>query len=64
MDIVVVRENTEDLYAGLEHEMVPGVAESMKIITERGVDSHRAYAFEYARKTNRKRVTSSTRRTS
>ena len=42
VDLVIVRENTEDLYAGLEHEVVPGVVESLKIITERGVDAHRA----------------------
>ena len=35
VDLVIVRENTEDLYAGLEHEVVPGVVESLKIITER-----------------------------
>jgi isocitrate dehydrogenase (NAD+) len=57
IDLVIVRENTEDLYSGLEHEVVPGVVESLKIITE--VASMRAatFAFEYARKHRRKRVT-------
>jgi isocitrate dehydrogenase (NAD+) len=57
VDLVIVRENTEDLYSGLEHEVVPGVVESLKIITE--VASMRAavFAFEYARRHRRKRVT-------
>ena len=42
VDLVIVRENTEDLYAGLEHEVVPGVVESLKIITGSGVDADRA----------------------
>ena len=42
VDLVIVRENTEDLYAGLEHEVVPGVVESLKIITDDVVDPHRA----------------------
>ncbi len=41
VDLVIVRENTEDLYAGLEHEVVPGVVESLKIITRARVDAHR-----------------------
>jgi isocitrate dehydrogenase (NAD+) len=41
VDLVIVRENTEDLYSGLEHEVVPGVVESLKIITERGLDTRR-----------------------
>ena len=41
VDLVIVRENTEDLYSGLEHEVVPGVVESLKIITDAGVDAHR-----------------------
>ena len=43
VDLVIVRENTEDLYSGLEHEVVPGVVESLKIITEKRVDAHRAF---------------------
>ena len=58
IDLVVVRENTEDLYAGLEHEVVPGVVESLKIITERASTRIGTFAFDYARKHGRKRVTS------
>ena len=57
VDIVVVRENTEDLYSGLEHEVVPGVVESLKIITERASTRIARFAFEYARRHGRKRVT-------
>ncbi|MDQ3266709.1 MAG: isocitrate dehydrogenase (NAD(+)) [Myxococcota bacterium] len=56
VDLVVVRENTEDLYAGLEHIVVPGVVESIKIITEKASTRIARFAFEYARKHNRKRV--------
>ena len=41
VDLVIVRENTEGLYAGLEHEVVPGVVESLKIITEKASHAHR-----------------------
>jgi isocitrate dehydrogenase (NAD+) len=58
IDMVIVRENTEDLYAGLEHEVVPGVVESLKIITERASTRIGKFAFDYARKHGRKRVTS------
>jgi isocitrate dehydrogenase (NAD+) len=58
VDLVIVRENTEDLYAGLEHEVVPGVVESLKIITERASTRIARFAFEYARKHGRKKVTS------
>src|SRR5438105_12877916 len=57
VDIIVVRENTEDLYSGLEHEVVPGVVESIKIITERASTRIARFAFEYARTHGRKRVT-------
>ena len=57
IDLVVVRENTEDLYSGLEHEVVPGVVESLKIITERASTRIAKFAFEYARTHGRKRVT-------
>ena len=57
IDLVVVRENTEDLYAGLEHEVVPGVVESLKIITEKASTRIAKFAFEYARTHGRKRVT-------
>lgn len=57
VDLIIVRENTEDLYAGLEHEIVPGIVESLKIITERASTRIAKFAFEYARKFGRKRVT-------
>jgi len=57
IDLVIVRENTEDLYAGLEHEVVPGVVESLKIITEEASTRVARFAFDYARAHNRKRVT-------
>jgi isocitrate dehydrogenase (NAD+) len=57
VDLVIVRENTEDLYAGLEHVVVPGVVESLKIITAKASTRIARYAFEYARKNGRKRVT-------
>ena len=57
VDLVIVRENTEDLYSGLEHEVVPGVVESLKIITEEASKRIATFAFEHARKHGRKRVT-------
>jgi isocitrate dehydrogenase (NAD+) len=57
VDLVIVRENTEDLYSGLEHEVVPGVVESLKIITERASTRIARFAFEHARRHGRKRVT-------
>ncbi len=57
VDIVVVRENTEDLYSGLEHVVVPGVVESIKIITEKASLRISRFAYEYARRHGRKRVT-------
>ena len=57
IDLVIVRENTEDLYAGLEHEVVPGVVESLKIITAEASRRVASFAFEYARTHGRKRVT-------
>ncbi|HEV2492405.1 MAG TPA: isocitrate dehydrogenase (NAD(+)) [Terriglobia bacterium] len=57
LDLVVVRENTEDLYAGLEHTVAPGVVESLKIITERASTRIARFAFEYACKAERKRIT-------
>ena len=56
VDLVVVRENTEDLYAGIEHIVVPGVVESLKIITEKASTRICKYAFEYAVKMGRKKV--------
>lgn len=57
VDMVVVRENTEDLYSGLEHEVVPGVIESLKIITERASRRIARFAFEYARREGRRKIT-------
>src|ERR1700720_3480330 len=57
VNLTLVRENTEDLYSGLEHEVVPGVVESLKIITERASTRIAKCAFAYARTHNRKRVT-------
>ena len=57
VDLVIVRENTEDLYAGLEHEVVPGVVESLKIITEKASTRIARFAFEHARQHGRKKVT-------
>jgi isocitrate dehydrogenase (NAD+) len=57
VDLVVVRENTEDLYAGIEHQVTPGVVESVKIITARASTRIARFAFEYARKNGRTSVT-------
>jgi isocitrate dehydrogenase (NAD+) len=57
VDVVVVRENTEDLYSGLEHVVVPGVVESLKIITERASTNIALFAFQYALTHGRERVT-------
>jgi isocitrate dehydrogenase (NAD+) len=56
VDIVLVRENTEDLYSGLEHEVVPGVVESLKIITEKASTRIARFAFEHAKKHGRKKI--------
>ncbi len=57
LDLIVVRENTEDLYSGIEHVVVPGVVESIKIITEKASTRVSRFAFEYARREGRKKVT-------
>jgi isocitrate dehydrogenase (NAD+) len=57
VDLVVVRENTEDLYSGLEHTVVPGVVESLKIITAAASTRIAKFAFEHARASGRRRVT-------
>ena len=57
VDLVIVRENTEDLYAGLEHQIIPGVVESLKIITEKASTRISEVAFAHARSNGRKRVT-------
>jgi isocitrate dehydrogenase (NAD+) len=57
VDLIIVRENTEDLYSGIEHEVVPGVVESLKIITESASTRIAKFAFAYAKRLGRKRVT-------
>jgi isocitrate dehydrogenase (NAD+) len=57
LDLVVVRENTEDLYSGIEHVVVPGVVESIKVITEKASTRIARFAFEFARSEGRKKVT-------
>jgi isocitrate dehydrogenase (NAD+) len=56
VDLIIVRENTESLYSGLEHEVVPGVIESLKIITEKASTRIARFAFDYARKHERKKI--------
>jgi len=57
VDLIIVRENTEDLYSGLEHEVVPGVVESLKIITEKASTRIAEFAFNHARRHGRRQVT-------
>jgi len=57
LDMAIFRENTEDLYAGLEHEVVPGVVESLKIITRAASLKIARATFEYARREGRRKVT-------
>ncbi len=56
VDLIIVRENTEGLYSGIEHEVVPGVVESLKIITEKASTRIAKWAFEYARARGRKKI--------
>lgn len=56
VDLIIIRENTEGLYSGIEHEVVPGVVESLKIITEKASTRISRFAFEYARKNKRKKI--------
>ncbi len=56
VDLIVVRENTEDLYAGIEHQVTPGVVESVKVITARASTRIARFAFEFARRNGRKSV--------
>ena len=56
VDLIIVRENTEDLYAGLEVMVVPGVAQSLKIITRKGSTRIAKFAFDYAQKHGRKKI--------
>ncbi len=57
VDLIVVRENTEDLYSGLEHQVVPGVVESLKIITSKASKRIAHFAFSYATRHRRRKVT-------
>jgi isocitrate dehydrogenase (NAD+) len=57
VDLIVVRENTEDLYSGIEHVVVPGVVETIKIITEQASTRIAKFAFEHAEREKRKKVT-------
>jgi isocitrate dehydrogenase (NAD+) len=57
VDIVVIRENTESLYSGVENEITPGVVTSIKVATEKGCTRIARWAFEYARKRGRKKIT-------
>ncbi len=57
VDLVIVRENTEDLYAGIEHMVGEDAAETIKIITRKGSERIARYAFDYARREGRKKVT-------
>jgi len=56
VDLIIFRENTEGLYSGIEHEVIPGVVESLKIITEKASTRISRFAFEYARKNQRKKI--------
>lgn len=56
IDLFVVRENTEGLYSGIEHEVVPGVVESLKIMTEKACTRIAKFAFEFARTNGRKKI--------
>ena len=56
LDLIIVRENMEDLYSGVELEIVPGVVQALKIITEKGSTRIAKFAFDYARKHGRKKI--------
>ena len=56
IDLIVVRENTEGLYSGIEHEVVPGVVESLKIMTEKACTRIAKFAFDFARRNGRKKI--------
>lgn len=57
LDLVVIRENTEGLYSGIEHEVVPGVVESLKIITRVATERIAQFAFKFAEKNGRRKIT-------
>ena len=56
IDLIVVRENTEGLYSGIEHEVIPGVVESLKIMTEKACTKISKFALDFARRNGRKKV--------
>lgn len=56
VDLIIIRENTEGLYVGLEHEVVPGVVESLKVITAKASTRIAKWAFEYARRHGRRKI--------
>jgi isocitrate dehydrogenase (NAD+) len=56
VDLIIIRENTEGEYVGLEHEVVPGVVTSLKVITQKGSTRISQFAFDYARKHGRKKI--------
>jgi isocitrate dehydrogenase (NAD+) len=56
VDLIIIRENTEGEYVGLEHEVVPGVVESLKVITKKGSTRIAKFAFEYAHKHGRRNI--------
>ncbi len=57
MDVIIIRENEEDLYAGIEHQQTPEVIQCLKLITRPGTEKIVRYAFEYAKQYGRKKVT-------
>lgn len=57
VDVMIIRQNTEGEYAMLEHESVPGVVESMKVVTESNSERVARYAFEFAKRNGRKKIT-------
>lgn len=57
VDLVIIRENTEDLYTGIEHLISPGVSQAVKVVTEKASKKISRWAFEYAREHNRKKIT-------
>ena len=61
VDLVIVRENVEDLYAGIEYMQTPGVAEALKLISVKGSEKIARFAFEYARSEHRTNVICATK---
>ena len=61
IDVVIIRENEEDLYAGIEHQQTPEVTQCLKLISRPGCEKIVRYAFEYAKAYNRKKVTCMTK---